>query len=111
MLLQVQKLSVTARCHGRMSRQDVSDSQQKFNAGSRIRKSQQQVSNHSGGASEYLVEKTENTRQVYSKNVIAKNRKKMSQQDATEGCQGKMRQRCATARGHSRMSQQAATAR
>ena len=70
--------------HSKMSRQDV---RQDVSADIQSRKSEQKVT----AASEQP--------------FIAKFRKKMSQQDATEGCQGKMRQRCATARGHSRMSQ------
>ena len=81
MLLQVQKPSVTARCHGRMSRQDVSDSQQKFNAGSRSRKSQQQVSNHS---SQKIARRCHN--KMPRKDVRARCVKGVPQHEVTAGC-------------------------
>ena len=139
MLQQVQKLSITVRCHGRMSRQEVSDSQQEFNAGSRSRKSQQRVSSHS---SQSFARRCHN--RMPRKDVRARCVKGVPQHEVTAGClsrtcrlvlvieptdrsrtsisrlprqdatgrlHGKMLAQDATARCHGSMSQQEVTTR
>ena len=64
-----------------MSRQEVSDSQQKFNAGSRSRKSQQQVSSHS---SQKIARRCHN--KMPRKDVRARCVKGVPQHEVTAGC-------------------------
>ena len=76
MLRQMQKLSVTVRCHGRMSRQDVS-------AEIQSRKSEQKVT--AAGEQPFIA--------------------KVSQEDVTTGCHGRMSGQDASKVCHSTRSQ------
>ena len=89
-----------------VSRQEVSDSQQEFNAGSRSRKSQQGVSSHS---SQSFARRCYN--RMPRKDVRARCVKSVPQQEVTAGCLSKLPRQDVTGRFHGKMLAQDATAR